>query len=102
MTRHGLAGAILATLMLVGQAGAQTSGCNWTDEAFWDNASVADVERCVSSGADIEARDEDGLTPLHVAAGFGTAESVKALIDAKADIEAQYGADIHRCTWRHC
>jgi len=47
------------------------------------------VERCIATGADIAARDEDGATPLHGAAWLGTAETVKALIDAGADIRAQ-------------
>ncbi|MBC6439818.1 MAG: ankyrin repeat domain-containing protein [Rhodospirillales bacterium] len=87
--RHGIAGAILATLMLTGQAGAQVVGCDWTDWAFWDGADLPDVERCIAAGADIRARDEDGWTPLHVAARDGTAESVQALIDAGADTEAR-------------
>ena len=43
----------------------------------------------LDAGADIEARDTNGWTPLHSAAASGTAETVNALLDAGADIEAR-------------
>ncbi|MBC6439989.1 MAG: ankyrin repeat domain-containing protein [Rhodospirillales bacterium] len=89
-TRHGIAGAILAMLMLTGQAGAQVDRCDWTEGAFWDGAGLPAVERCIDAGADIEARTEHGSTPLHNAVVlYGKAEIVQALITAGADIEAR-------------
>ena len=59
-------------------------------EEFFAAVLVADdVSRCLKAGADIEARDEDGATPLHMAAGFKSSAAVKALLDAGADIEAR-------------
>ena len=38
-------------------------------------------------GAQINAQDNDGLTPLHMAAGYANARSLKVLVAAGADIE---------------
>ena len=43
----------------------------------------------LDAGADPETRNEDGRTPLHVAANEGRPESVAALLDAGANIEAR-------------
>jgi ankyrin repeat protein len=43
----------------------------------------------VESGADVNARDEDGYTALYVAAIGGYAEVVEALVDAGADCNVQ-------------
>ena len=40
-------------------------------------------------GADIEARNKDGGTPLHVAANFNKADMVRLLLDHHADIDAK-------------
>jgi ankyrin repeat protein len=42
----------------------------------------------LKNGADIEARTEDGITPLHVAAHRGHLKFLLALVQANADIEA--------------
>ena len=46
--------------------------------------SSAAVRTLVDAGADIMARMENGRTPLHQAAALGSAENVKALIEAGA------------------
>ena len=46
------------------------------------------VKALIDAGADIEARDKNGWTPLHFAAEQGRTETAKFLIDAKANIEA--------------
>ena len=56
--------------------------------------SPAVVKVLLDAGADIEARDKGGYTPLHVAVGnaVGKRDSVavvKALLDARANIEAR-------------
>jgi len=40
-------------------------------------------------GADINAKDKNGTTPLHFACQFGQTEMVLALIDRGADINAK-------------
>ena len=43
----------------------------------------------VESGADIEARTDEGHMPLHKAAGSDRVEVAKLLIEAGADVEAR-------------
>ena len=52
----------------------------------------------ISQGADVNAADEEKLTPLHVAASGGYAELVRLLIEAGADIGAR---DIYGFTPLH-
>ncbi len=74
-----------AALALAGPAHAQAGCADWSTPAFFDAASVADVERCLAFGADIKARDKRNRTPLHFPAAFGSAEAVNALLDAGAN-----------------
>ena len=63
------------------RAGAEAQDCDWAD---WKGADPARVDRCIAAGANIEARDKYGETPLHKAAEHGTPETVAALIHAGA------------------
>ena len=42
----------------------------------------------IAAGDDVNARNKDQRTPLHVAAMYGTSDAVRQLADAKADLEA--------------
>ena len=65
----------------------------WLNIKFFRVATGPDVRRCLGQGADINARDKGNWTPLHIAARWGTAETITALIDAGAEIDArdEYG-----------
>ena len=49
---------------------------------------IEEVRRLIGAGADLEAKDSDGWTPLHLAAYWGRTEAAKALIGAGADLRA--------------
>ena len=52
------------------------------------------VRRLLSHGADVNARERgDNVTPLHLAAAHGVLESVRALLDAGADVNG--AGDLH-------
>ncbi len=62
--------------------------------ALWlaaDQASVATVRLLVDHGAAVDAGDDDGVTPLHVAARRGEAEIVEILASANAEVLDQGG-----------
>ena len=48
----------------------QVDCADWNGTFFFDAAEAPDVTRCLQSGADPNARDEDGWTPLVSAATF--------------------------------
>ena len=77
-------------LAVASAAPAQPSCDDWNTPAFFRLATAADVSRCLAGGADLEARDKYGRTPLHFAAEFSeTPAVVVALLAAGADLEAQ-------------
>lgn len=47
------------------------------------------LQALIASGADLEARSNSGLAPLHLAASRGLVEFARSLIDAGADIQAR-------------
>lgn len=65
------------------------------DPKFWETATPQDVERAVKGGARVDARDENGLTPLHRAAAFNpNPEIIQALVRLGADINARTKYDL--------
>ena len=63
-----------------------TAGCaGWNTVEFFVLATPSEVEGCLDVGARVDARDEDGLTPLHFAASLSDNPAVTwALVDAGA------------------
>ena len=63
---------------------------NWNTEAFFKIATVDDVKTCIAAGADLNVRDDRGITPLHWAVSQSENPSVvgvlfKATAEAHAD-----------------
>lgn len=94
--------AILILLISPKAAFTQADCSNWNTREYFEVATAQDVRACLNAGADLEARDEYGETPLHRAAWLGTTDTVNALIDGGADIEArtEYGeTPLHQAAW---
>ena len=76
---------IIALLLMIGsQAGAECG--NLCDRDWWATATEADVQAELDGGADVMARNDYGITPLHFA---GTAENIQVLLTAGADVTAR-------------
>ncbi len=81
----------LAAWMSAAPAVAAGVSCeDWNTEGFFKRAGAADISRCLKAGADVNARDEYGWTPLHAAAIFSTSPAiVTVLVKAGADVNAR-------------
>lgn len=88
--RASYAGALEAARLLV-EAGASLSA---VDRSFGDlrtplhKARSVDVALLLIDGSDLEARDKDGATPLHVAAEAGNLDVIDLLLETGAKIDA--------------
>ena len=55
-------------------------------KGMWDIFTAADMQTMINDGADVNATDYYGSTPLHLAAMYGKAEVISVLVQAGADI----------------
>ena len=62
----------------------------WNTEAFFETATASVVRACLAAGADIAARDDGDITPLHWAAwSSNDASVIEPLLAGGADLEAR-------------
>ena len=59
-------------------------------DAAWDG-NIEAVKQHLDAGADLNAKEEDGETPLHAAVFKGHKEIVELLIEKGADVNAKAG-----------
>ena len=78
-----------SVLALAGQGLAQECE-DWNTRLFFPTATLTNVVTCIMYGADLNARGEYGMTPLHFAAGLNDNSAITAaLIGAGAELEAR-------------
>ena len=66
-----------------------TSCMNWNTSAFSRLALPGEFELCLALGEDLNERDSDGNTPLHLAAQAENPSAATLLLEAGADISAR-------------
>ena len=67
-----------------------TTDAEWVTADFWKGADLAQVQRAVRCGADVNARTLGGVTPLHWAASYVDDPAFVAfLLDQGADVNAR-------------
>ena len=77
-------------LMSVTPASAAVSCKEWNTWSFFSDAGAADVSRCIGAGAEVNARDKYGNTPLRKAAEHNENPAViTALVKAGAKVNAK-------------
>ena len=95
---------IVGSCFLLSATPAAAANCEgWNTRAFFESATLKAVTDCLQAGADPDARNEKGFTPLHDAAVFSkTPAVVKALLAAGADLNTRSkGGEtpLHMAAW---
>lgn len=91
---------ILLTLSHLAAAQAAPPSQNDQLIAAAGNGDVAAVEQLLAEGANIDAKNTGGYTPLILAALRDKSDVVKLLLDKGASVEAPEKTVIQRSSWR--
>ena len=63
---------------------------SWDEyKAMWHSLTAADMQAMIDAGADVNAKNKYGLTPLHWVVVAGNAEMISVLIKAGANVHAK-------------
>ena len=75
---------------VTGQDAPPSNCTNFYGQEFWKYASTADVEAALDRGTNVNARDENGNTPLHIVARYNREPAqVDLLLENGADVNAK-------------
>lgn len=78
---------LVLVLMFVAMSSSAWAECGkLCDENWWETANASDVQAELDAGADVNARDENGSTPIMWSVINSSAATVQALLDAGADV----------------
>ena len=81
---------IAAFLVLLGASPLLADECGLLcDKNFWISADAASVQAEIDAGADIDARDSNGMTALFLSLHLGSPDTTKLLLEAGADVNAR-------------
>ena len=80
---------LLLVLVNVCRAGTSATECIETAPDAARNGDLKGIQSCLDVGWDVNAKNNDGYTALHAAAGMGNVDAIAALIKAGADVNAK-------------
>ena len=92
---------VILAFIIRGQIDKEPACSDWNTAEFFEVANSGDVTRCLELSfpkrlllwqekADVNARDDDGMTPLHYAAKYSQSNAViRKLVAAGADVNAR-------------
>ena len=82
--------AALGTWLVYAVVGVFPTRCaGWNTYDFMRETTTEAVAACLEAGAEIDARSDDGETPLHLAASAGKPGVVSLLLEAGAEVDAR-------------